>query len=551
MADRFRQTSFALRIQFKKSNITYLNEVVSVSGTYALNSIPVAMAVIAAGREVTSGVPSQIHATLERLELREPVDIQVKIETNTPDSGIGQMRGQWCTIFSGYYAGSGYQRTHESANYTLQFVHWLDDLACSSALNGRWHPGVPHDYAQAAEGDITRGQEPSGNLSTFTCIVDPKGRIVNPTNIAEDLWGAVLKPLLVELASKPVGTQDLNDNSANNAAAIDALAKMPGDSPTPAKLALGVQKINDLALRLAFIGAITQILKNGISYSSFWSKLVAEFGAEFLFGVSPAATFANVIPYFGGLRREWRVIAGDDYNYANLSNSLMSLINSVEIKHAPGDSSGLVVGGAVVGSASYYRPLARYPSIADASVRGQIIVKDPPAWIVGTMPKALYSPLAGGVQGQAGDMGGQGATGSPPGLPALTELETELAGSAVVKNYAEHFYKSEVLAQRRGELSGKLRFDIAPGSIVKIEAADTDIIAPTQIPRLPPSVNFYAMVTQVSFVINAETHTAGTSFAVTSLRNENENENEILTAQTAPLYSDTDWVGGPLVKEAI
>jgi hypothetical protein len=549
MAKFARRAEFDIMIIFKESGVTYRDEVVSFSGSYALNSIPTGMATIAAGREVRSAAPSQIHSTLQTLKLREAVEVRLKVTLDRGDTGINGMDGQWCTIFEGYYAGCGYQRTHESANYTLRFIHWLDDLACSSALNGSWHPGVPHDLAQCAEGDMALATGGS-NISKITCIVDPEFKIVNGDNIRSDLWGDVLKKLFDELAQKKIGQQSPEkdgdpESKGNNAAARKALEKMPGDSPNPAKLPLNID-LGDTTTSLAAVIAISDMIKTGLAYSSFWSKLIGEFGPEFLFGISPAATFANVIPYFGGIYREWVTIYGSEYNYASFNNSLVSLIESVELRFAQNPTSAIWAAGGKLPSVSYYRPIARFPD-PNTEHRGQVIIKDPPAWITNTVPAAVYGPLATGVQGKPADVGGQGNENPPADVKRPADEEKSLRGSNIVKAYARHLYKTEVLAQRRGELSGKLRFDIAPGSIVKIDAPDTDIVPDGQ----ELNVKFYAMVTQVSFVINAETHSAGTSFALTNLRTAAENEKSQYTEETSPAYPKERWNGGPLVKEAM
>lgn len=546
MVDRFRRAEFEIQIVFADSGTVYQDEVVSLSCVYALNSIPVATAVIASGREIRTGKESEIHKTIDQLILREKVLILVKIDTDAEDTGINGMRGQWCTVFEGYYAGSGYQRTHESANYTLQFIHWLDDLACSSALNGSWHPGVPHDLAQSAEGDYIVGTGGS-NLSTITCIVDPDTKIIIPEKMKEDLWASVLKVVLDELARRNVAKQDAGvAGKSNNDAARDALKKMPGDSPNPAKLPFNTNL--DSAIGLAARYAISDIFKNGLAYSSFWSKLIGELGAEFLFGVSPAATFANVIPYFGATKKEWVTITGAEYNYASFNSTLVSLINSVEIRFSQMSTSGFIVGGKPsMSTAMYYTPLARFPE-EDNPRRGQIIIKDPPAWVTNYVPTARYSPWATGTQGAAGPSdNGQAEEEPPPGTKRPGPAEEELKKDTIMAAYAKHLYQTEVLAQRRGELSGKLRFDIAPGSIVKIEAPEADI--PANYVELP--LSFFAMVTQVSFVIDAEAHAAGTSFSFTNLRTRKENDNNELTSENPPLYPDASWSGGPLVKEAM
>ena len=100
--------------------------------------------------------------------------------------------------------------------------------------------------------------------------------------------------------------------------------------------------------------------------------------------------------------------------------------------------------------------------------------------------------------------------------------------------FAEHWFKNEVLSQRYGEVSGKFRLDIAPGSIIKILTPD-DAIEKNEQPM-------FASVTQVSIVINAEQHAAGTTFILSNLRSDEENKNEIYTSDTPPLYEE-GWSG--------
>jgi hypothetical protein len=85
-------------------------------------------------------------------------------------------------------------------------------------------------------------------------------------------------------------------------------------------------------------------------------------------------------------------------------------------------------------------------------------------------------------------------------------------------------------------MSGKLRFDIAPGSVVAIETAPTD--------REAQDILF-ATVTQVAFAIDAERAAAGTSFTLAHIRTSAENEDPTLTSVRSPLYKAI-WKGAPL-----
>jgi hypothetical protein len=135
-------------------------------------------------------------------------------------------------------------------------------------------------------------------------------------------------------------------------------------------------------------------------------------------------------------------------------------------------------------------------------------------------------------------------------VPTPEAAQRELVDSNALSRFAEHYFKTEVLSQRFGELSGKLRFDIAPGSVVQIETPPDD---PTKRNReVTPEDSVYATVIQVSFVINAEKAAAGTSFVLSHLRSYGENTELQYTrcencggADRPPLYSKP-WFGGPL-----
>ena len=128
---------------------------------------------------------------------------------------------------------------------------------------------------------------------------------------------------------------------------------------------------------------------------------------------------------------------------------------------------------------------------------------------------------------------------SPPPDWLLPADIAPAMSNKVATRFAEHFYKSEFLSQRYGELSGKLRFDIAPGSIVKIELPTAEIESDGAM---------IAAVTQVSYAINAERALAGTSFGLSYIRTEDEDKDTTLVSQEyAPLYGEGNkWPGGPL-----
>lgn len=523
----------------------FFKDVVAISATFGLNSIPTASMVVACGKEVTTQENATIHEALKQFKPRSPAKVWLTITSSdgrrsTPI--INGMEDGRYVIFEGYYAGVGYQRTHASASYTIHLVHWLDDLNCSSMLNGNWMPGAPHDLASAASIHVAALGGGGGGGGSYTNLIPliekDTGNLLTPSNIEKDLWELVIKKVYENVAKFPhpricEGGDSSPDSPGNNAAALKALPKIPGKSPRPGKLPLILGGLDDALVLTSFNHGISRMLMEGIGYTSFWSNLIGELGASFLFAVSPSVEFANVVPFFSGLKEEWKTITAEEYNYANFNANAGTIIESVNIFYRLQSTSNYANGGKESQLVGYCRPWGKFPESPD--LRGNILVRDPPPWITNVAPHGLW------VQGTAlpptGDTHNpqQAPNHSHSGPKSGSDAEKKVKSGNVMNLFAEHWYKTAVLAQRYGEMSGKLRFDIAPGSIIKIETPTPDNSAETK-------EEFFATVTQVSYAINAETHTAGTSFGLHSLRTKTENDNPNLTKEKPPLYTEA-WKG--------
>lgn len=541
MADPYVRTEF--KIVAVISGVTF-EDIISISATFGLNSIPTASLQVATGKNVRTGAPATIHAAIAQLKPRSKAKVTLTVKTNDGRKEKMMPDGEY-VIFDGYYAGVGYQRAHTSAVCTIHLLHWLDDLNCSSMLNGNWFQGAPHDMAQAAsQFSLRAGASGEANIAP---IIDAAPKIITVGNMEKGLWDDVLKPIFQAVSEMPHPLQQSPDGQGgdaggvgggNNKAAQDALKRMPGDAPVKAETKMNLGGLSDITVPYSVNMGISHMVLNGMAYSSFWGKLIGELGASFLLGVSPGVTFANVIPYFSGLSTPWKTIEADEYNYASFNCSVANLIESVDIFYAQQSSSGYDVGGTMPTPMSYYHPWGRFPE-RNREFRGHILVRDPPAWIANATPQSIFTPwttLSTGIDSHDPQ---KGPASTPEGAPRAPEAEKKIKDAKIITNFCEHWFKSAVLGQRYGELSGKLRFDIAPGSIVKIMASAKEISG-TDMP-------LYAAVTQVSYVINAEQHVAGTSFNFTSIRNEQENQNTNLVSAVPPLYT-TPWSGGPLTE---
>jgi hypothetical protein len=541
------------------------DDIVSVSATFALNSIPTASLIVAVGYNPISKEYATIHSAKAKMQPRDRVVVKLTVTEGVGDTS--KLKAGTYTIFDGYFVGIGYQRSSNHANYVLNITHWLDDLNNSSAINGNWFPGVPYDYAQNAA--ATR-------LGTTTTGIGAAPAITRAfttrTNITTDLWGKVIKPLFVKVAGFSGGLVEAADtNLQTNAAAKAALDRMPGVE------ALGKGYYKPLKFQLkdgggmnlegSFAAYFTQTLGTSFAHNSFWSKLITEYAAQFLFAVSPAVKWALPIPFCAGLR--WReggkIISADEYNYASFNSNMSQMIESVTITYpvtSPTNLGSPISPPPNAAQIGYYRPYTTYPDpretpnteTAKQRRRGLRLFKLTPTWAAQTSPGPTTANYSGTDAVPAVAPANPQKNLPPAGASGAQVVPGTTASAAVrgtIDRFAQQWFITEVLQQRYGELSGPLRFDIAPGSVVKIATPARDRI----LERAPdnPAEYVVASIMSVSYVINAERATAGTSFAIAHTKTEYEATLSNYSVVAPPLYTatqpgdpDDGWHDGPL-----
>lgn len=531
-----------------------VKDIVAISATFALNTIPKASLTLASGINATTQQPATAHKILANVKLRAKVKVFLEIETT--DGKISKSPPQKLKVFDGYYSGFGFQRAQDNAQYTMHLVHWLDDLNTASMLSRNFFPGAPYATGEAANNWTTAS---ASGVSMPIPSFDPKHNIIKYRNIKEDFWGKVLKPILQSIAEWPTpgddGCPGFTPPPAGENVVLGALDRING-GPNKAVLKLA---IDDLVSSVAEKDVLTAIdlglaqqSLEGYNYSTVWGAVVGLWAPTFFFALSPSVDFANVFPYFGGLQfdegdKNFKTIEADDYGYANFMANTGTILEGIDIFWTPPSSSGIAPGGGKLPMTlqAFCKPLGQYPNIAQRDRRGSVLVKEPPGWLAGCVvscgaPALESTGLATEVSGDAVSGMNKGNVVRGDGGPNRPEAQDGLKNSGLANRLAEQWYKTDLLQQRYGEFSGKLRFDIAPGSIVKIKAPQRSM------PMLADSkTDMIGMVAQVSFVINAELANAGTAFSLANLRSDTEDKNPLITKDMPPLY-ESKWGGGPL-----
>jgi hypothetical protein len=524
-----------------------VNDIVAISANFALNSIPTATLTLACGLNTYTYQPATAHKLLASLRMRAPV--KVFLEIKPTDGKLDKQKAEKILIFDGYYAGFGFQRANDHANYSLHLVHWLDDLNIGSMLSRNWFPNAPFSMAENAssvaeiEEDIS--DSPGGQIAPSF-----GSKYITNENVSENLWGKSLRPILEVIAGWPdpgeiCGDTEMGRDPQTGGNLIkEALGRIIGDSTAAGSFGLGAHFVPlqlDLADRAGLdpvyfesglIAAINNTGLAGYSYSTFWGKLVGEWGPMLFFAISPGVDFAQVVPFFAGNKDPYIEIEADEYGQAAFSGHMAQIIEGVDIIWPAAYNNSGVFMPRAERVPDPCTPLGAFPAWGERDKRGVVLVKEPPAWLQAYVDLAPASPDTTRLVELAT-------------TKTMAQLQEELKDGNACGLFAEHWYKNEVLQARYGEFSGKLRFDIAPGSTVKIKPPTKNM------PMLPDNIDMYGMVTRVSFVINAERAQAGTAFAISHLRTEKENNDKKITGSITnnetPIYGKK-WKGGPLVS---
>lgn len=526
-------------LEAKIGDFTF-NDVIQYTANWGVNSIPMAALTVATGRRVDTHAPATIHEAASSLtsQLKAEVFLTARIR-HRERANPGLPSEQRIKIFEGKLVGIGWQRTETGGQFQMHLLHWIGDLNYASAISASLHPGsvgnlaYPAVFASVGPENVTPGLTPAASW-----VPGPSRSSLGPEKLS-DVWGSVLHPWMTQLA----GDNPLDDATgggiASNAAAVAALARM---APNPDGVPLEVDT-TDIdggllvdGIREAIIGEYGSNWTN----TTLWGKLVGDWAPAYWFSVVPRVEDALVVPVAAGLRGEpWAVLGDEDYGSANLNAQLQQVLRSVKISYPIQTATGFdpegdpleVAQGTFLGS---YSP--------DPNAVGMTLVKDAPKWlsdpfVVGRSAE-LHAGLTGLPIGAAVDQvdaAAPAATTNPE--LALTQQKT------VANRYAEQWYVIEALKGRVGEVVGKLRFDISPGSNVVVEAArDRSAVRPI-------AVNVYASVVQISYMINAETKQAATAFTLDHIRTAQENTAAGLSIEKPPLYT-TAWRGAKLSPAA-
>lgn len=550
-------------------------DVVAFSSSFAVNTIPTAVLSLAVGRLANdlSNTPQFASVHLLQKELSTRAKVRVYLQSTVLSSlGVQQATvpvggtatpgplqhigvpadGKELIIFEGNVTGVGRAISAAgTAVATIHLEHWLANLNYASAISATSDPGNPADMVFSAVARA-RGstQAASGQTPDPVSWVPSVAKDFVNAAALQDIWGEVLYKWLQRVIKSDPFITEVNGAgiavTGDTAPILDAIARLAPKNPpgVPLELFMG-DGVNSQAIVSGIRASL--IAQTGTNWvnTTLWGKLIGEWSPEYFFSVIPRVEDGLIVPFCGPLSGEpWAVIGNEDYVFVKTDAHIPQLLRGVGIVHPTTAHSGLNLQN--VGSTNIgYGGFAGFYA-SEATTVGMVLIKSAPRW--------LSQDRAWQKSGLAEGAGTNGVVETPvdgPDIPAgpdpdnVAEAEAVLVTRDFMTRYAQQWYSLERLKGRTGEVAGKLRFDICPGSNIMLEA---DSSADVSVNRTVFLQKLFATVTQVNYIFDVESQKAGTSFQLSHIHSETEHEHSAdIIADRPPLYV-TAWRGAAMTS---
>lgn len=526
-------------------------EVVQFSSSWAANEIPTAAVMLAIGRDARTRKKATVHGAAGKLKQMEKATVWFEPRGEYDrDSNWPKGRRK---IFEGYFTGFAYRKISGKVTVIGNLIHWLAALGFSSCLTRNGHVSNPTSLNAAAvlESLLDSG---AGEGNYIASLVPSE---LAADSVSADLWVAMKNIFcgLAKVDAMPTG-RDADCSGAGsygkNDVALEALRRIEGPGKgcrkaykygVPLKLVTeGVPTIED-----AIAHALGAETIEGCSATTFWDKLTSQFCPMFGMAVVPMVNSAIVVadtPAFNGAF--WKEIKADDYDSYDMTREL----------HRPLRAVGVIAAWDSPTKAGVTEPGDELPVIggchAEDSVSpadGAIIYVASPTWLRVLNTQPHYVGHTTGLNKEEPSKTATTPKGSEPAGPPTPDGMGANVGK-LYSRYAHDVYVNQMLRGQGGSFSGKLRFDIAPLSLLKINATSEKFIGAGQDDL---AVTIYGCVQRVTVAINAEAGMAGSTFQLSHVRTETENGQTRTSVKEHPLFGKaihgSGKHGSPLVEE--
>lgn len=473
------------------------------SATFRLHDIPTAHLKVAVGRAADGSGSADGGSQVAK---RTPVTVTLDLEG---EEAPGKSWGGSVEIFDGVLNRPSYSRGFGAAGLVYIADHWLAGLASGTK--------VASVLMARGISDLFIRRVPVKALET-------NGKnYPDMTNAASELWKNGIKPLLEFAAKQGLGLE-MAASAEAGADIIETLNRMDGEIDEGG---LGFNDLGDFGEVLGSrLGEWVIPPESGITA---WDTII-NLGNRFGFKVVPnvkSATCAPVHPTGGDA---YVTIKADEYFDCSVASPPMTRefpISQVQLFGNDGIASLMTKqrGEGDLNIMGLY---------ASGEEKGQILVLPAPPilniggtrWL-GAEPKKVIPIFQNGLSSNSDEF-------TPPQATGEEYLNLTAAGNAFAHMmYIEHTFGSSTM-----RLTGRLRFDIGPGSLVEVE-----VIGNRQ--GGGSSNSLFGVVNAVTVNIDAEVPSASTSFEIGSIHSKSDRGS---MPSGSPLFNSS-WKGTYLVPQ--
>lgn len=545
--------------------------VASCSMNYAVSELPSCSVQLALGKNVSR--PGVQEAALSDLLDRSGMP-KAELEVKVIGDWTSKQRWneEWQVVFEGRLVSESTSITRGRANLSLTLVHWLADLQSGTVLPSYAHPASNHNPLNSIvsfggrPGDNTPGPSMIGSFADANALV-------TRSDFTEDLWANGIKSMIAnllttelefagELASRtcfdvvdrPIKpSQKLKDafkriegpvtdtGGANDGGDASSLGS---DYSKYAKPLSFTDAAQDFGIQTYISQTITHDPTNTFQTSNLWELLIRRLLPRFGLAIIPRVKSAIIAPYLPALRPtfEHAIHAGDIRQIDDVKK--LKRLAKASFIYLPGKAAWGADPG-ILGDDARGFTGCFYPD--DPDTGSSMLYAKPPAWLV------MAAKMGGGAADYVNTENGvpriRGGAGNPAAdadadLTTAAEA-TNLASAELLDKYAAIRYYTERLRGHSVTVHGKLRFDIAPGSVVRIQMRLDDIQG-----LGGQLVNLVGYVERITTVIDANRKEAMTSFKLGSIRTEEQNESDKFTIAEEPLFGTGEpFTGCSLLDE--
>lgn len=576
------------RVEFSKNNTAALwldvlgtkYAITQYSASFAVNEIPQATCMLATGEsfaQVNNGLTSgdalastQTGAGLEKAKAK----VYLNLDSSMWDPVTRELWGGGDkVIFEGYLVGISYHRIDGQIQLSVNLLSELIDLTCGTIFSDVNHPSNPLDFTQDAGIDLASlpcanvgGAGAAGQVAWDINAMFGGG--VPPAENCHALAGANVP----ELGCKLVGA--LTCCSALDLFRIKCPDNVTASDQNRAAAPLLAETFSDTGRlrppldREPWRTAFTSYISNSLNQyrgSTFWDMLVRRWCPEFQLTFVPlpgtdggtdkagGRAFGCLVPAWPTYRFAFKTLYLNDYADFQLNTQQHRPLANVGVLTPWQSTTGAVPANNKEGERQCVSGI--YPGpVLGQEVQGQFLLIDAPGWL----QNVLYTTngaarLAQGVNTAVDPNDGMGDRDH-------TFESIKLDMSQILDDYAESFYSANFWRGRTGRFSSKLRFDICPGSILKL-SKDKNPFAGVNVGAFGVSVGFggsnqnvkslpedlYGHVSRVTYNINSQSPMAQTVFDLSAVRNEEENSDGP-TVTKHPYLDQTKWNGMELIR---